>query len=138
MRLLVKKGNAQVLASIPIADEILNALTEYGLEHNLIRNANDLFDLLKEVNRGMLSATEIAPLKQYKLVKDDPHDDKYLAVAIEGNADYLVSNDHHILDLKRPVLRADRKELQICSTREMATIMAQRLLVTPRPARRSK
>ena len=33
-------------------------------------------------------------------VKDDPHDNKFLACAIEANADAVVSGDHHLLDLK--------------------------------------
>ena len=35
-----------------------------------------------------------------KVIKDDPDDDKFLAAALEGNADYIVSGDHHLLDLK--------------------------------------
>jgi putative PIN family toxin of toxin-antitoxin system len=30
----------------------------------------------------------------------DPDDDKFLEAAIEGKADYIVSRDHHLLDLK--------------------------------------
>jgi hypothetical protein len=35
-----------------------------------------------------------------KAVKADPDDDKYLAAALLGRADVLVSGDHHLLDLK--------------------------------------
>lgn len=30
----------------------------------------------------------------------DPDDDKFLEAAIQGKADYIVSQDHHLLDLK--------------------------------------
>lgn len=33
------------------------------------------------------------------VIKDDPADNKYLACAYEGEADYIVSGDHHLLDL---------------------------------------
>ena len=33
-------------------------------------------------------------------VKDDPSDDIYLACAVEGNADFIVSGDHHLTDLR--------------------------------------
>jgi putative PIN family toxin of toxin-antitoxin system len=33
------------------------------------------------------------------VIKADPTDSKYLACAHEGEADYIVSGDHHLLDL---------------------------------------
>ena len=33
------------------------------------------------------------------VIKADPTDNKYLACAHEGEADYIVSGDHHLLDL---------------------------------------
>lgn len=32
-------------------------------------------------------------------ITQDPDDDKFLACAIEGGADYIISGDHHLLDL---------------------------------------
>jgi len=32
--------------------------------------------------------------------EDDPTDNKYLACAYEGEADYIVSGDHHLLDIE--------------------------------------
>lgn len=34
------------------------------------------------------------------VIKDDPTDNKYLACAYEGEADYIVSGDHHLLDIE--------------------------------------
>ena len=34
------------------------------------------------------------------LIEDDPTDNKYLACAYEGEADYIVSGDHHLLDIE--------------------------------------
>jgi len=33
-------------------------------------------------------------------VKDDPKDNKYLSAAVEGKADFIVSGDHPLKDLK--------------------------------------
>ena len=33
-------------------------------------------------------------------IKDDPEDNKYLSAAVEGKADFIVSGDHHLKDLK--------------------------------------
>jgi hypothetical protein len=35
-----------------------------------------------------------------EVIKDDPADNKYLACAFEGEADYIVSGDHHLLDIE--------------------------------------
>ena len=43
---------------------------------------------------------EIVPGKRSVLVvKADPDDDKYLAAALEGSASFVVSGDHHLLDV---------------------------------------
>lgn len=34
------------------------------------------------------------------VIKDDPADDRYLECAVEGEADYIVSGDRHLLDLQ--------------------------------------
>lgn len=38
--------------------------------------------------------------KKVRVVKDDPEDDKYLACALEGQADFIVSGDQHLKDLE--------------------------------------
>ena len=34
------------------------------------------------------------------IIINDPSDSKYLACAYEGEADYIVSGDHHLLDIE--------------------------------------
>ena len=34
------------------------------------------------------------------VIKEDPPDNQFLACAIDGKADLIVSGDHHLLDLK--------------------------------------
>lgn len=33
------------------------------------------------------------------IIRDDPSDDRYLECAVEGEADVIVSGDHHLRDL---------------------------------------
>ena len=35
-----------------------------------------------------------------RIVKDDPTDDKFIETALNGNADYIISQDRHLLDIK--------------------------------------
>ncbi len=36
-----------------------------------------------------------------KHIKADPEDDKFLSLAVDGKADYIVSGDSHLLDVKK-------------------------------------
>ncbi len=38
--------------------------------------------------------------KQFKIIKDDPDDDKFIDCAVCCNADYIVSGDKHLINLK--------------------------------------
>lgn len=42
----------------------------------------------------------IYPDKSIKIVKDDPDDDVFIECALAAEADYIVSGDKHLLDLK--------------------------------------
>jgi predicted nucleic acid-binding protein len=35
-----------------------------------------------------------------KEIKEDPEDNKYLSAAVEGKADFIISGDHHLKDLR--------------------------------------
>ena len=58
----------------------------------------------EEVNRILLDfSTFTIPVevtKQIQVVSDDPDDDKFIECAICCNADYIVSGDRHLLNLK--------------------------------------
>lgn len=48
-----------------------------------------------------LIAIIVKPKKRLQIVKDDPADNKILEVAVEGNADLVVTMDKHLLKLKK-------------------------------------
>jgi putative PIN family toxin of toxin-antitoxin system len=45
-------------------------------------------------------ATMVEPAEQVSVVRDDPDDDKFLEAAIAGEAEFIVSGDHHLLQLR--------------------------------------
>ena len=45
-------------------------------------------------------STLVEPHKNFKVIKDDPADNKFLDCAIECNTDFIVSQDKHLLGLK--------------------------------------
>ena len=57
--------------------------------------------------------------KLLNVVADDPGDDKYLAAAVNGNADYLVSGDRHLLDIR------EYEGIRIVTPRRFLTILSE-------------
>jgi putative PIN family toxin of toxin-antitoxin system len=43
----------------------------------------------------------VEPKKKLELIKDDPDDNIVLECALEGNVDYIISGDEHLLKLKK-------------------------------------
>jgi len=60
--------------------------------------------ILKEVNDFIEKMSKIAVITPGKLkisaIKDDLSDNKILACAVESEADFIISGDHHLTDLK--------------------------------------
>jgi len=52
-------------------------------------------------------------------VPGDPDDDKYVACAIEGKAEYIITGDHHLLDLE------NREGINIITPKEFLEILLQ-------------
>jgi uncharacterized protein len=44
---------------------------------------------------------EVRPRQRLQVVKDDPEDDKFFEAALEAGAEYIITNDHHLLDIYR-------------------------------------
>ncbi len=58
----------------------------------------------KEIDEFLQKTARISIITSGKIeinqIKQDPSDNKYLAAAVEGKADFIVSGDHHLKDLK--------------------------------------
>ena len=42
----------------------------------------------------------VHPKSKFNVVKDDPDDDKIIEAAVEGKAEYIITQDNHLLKLK--------------------------------------
>lgn len=94
---LAKKGVFKAVSSTSINSEILDVLhrdyiySKYGLNEEIV---DDIASFLYEgtiLTEGSYSISK---------VKKDPADNKFIECAMEGEADYIVSGDEHLLDLK--------------------------------------
>ncbi|HHT9110037.1 MAG TPA: putative toxin-antitoxin system toxin component, PIN family [Candidatus Brocadiaceae bacterium] len=94
---LARKDVFKVVTSVSINHEILNVLhRDYiYVKYNLTEEIVD--DISAFLYEGTILTEDLYLLSK---VKKDPDDDKFLACAVEGEADYIVSGDEHLLDFK--------------------------------------
>lgn len=94
---LVREERIILLLSEAICEEILRVLTYPKIRNRLNRSDEYLAGFVERlrsvavVTPGELSLDPLAT---------DEDDTKYLVCAIEGNADYIISGDRHLKDLK--------------------------------------
>lgn len=87
------KGDFELVSSLPIVDELTSTLMNF-------KKPMTLDDIFWWRNLILKKSTIVYPKEKVNVVKDDPDDDKFIEAALEGNADYIVSQDNHLLKLK--------------------------------------
>jgi len=45
-------------------------------------------------------STMVTPTRKINVVLEDPTDDKFIECAVEGESDYIITNDKHLLKIK--------------------------------------
>jgi uncharacterized protein len=94
---LVHEGQMTLLVSPAILDEVRRVLTYPKLKKLHGRSSQEIDGFLGKLMKVALLTPGILSVSA---VKDDPSDDIYLACAVEGKADFIVSGDHHLTELK--------------------------------------
>ena len=94
---LVCEGDLALLLSPAILDELQRVLV-YPKIKKLHRRTRE------EIERFLRTLKKIAfmdpRILRVSAIIDDPSGNIYLACAVEGSADFIVSGDHHLSDLK--------------------------------------
>lgn len=89
-----QRGRCRLLISPEIFDEYLRVLT-----YPKFQLSSD--DIRRILERDVMPYSEMVRVTSHvDVVKADPADNKFLACAIDGKADAIVSGDHHLLNLK--------------------------------------
>jgi putative PIN family toxin of toxin-antitoxin system len=105
---LVKQNQVELILSPAIIREIKRILLHPRLQKYHHKTAQEIDVYFEDV---LMFAWIVEGDKPVDIIKDDPSDNKYLACAYEGEADYIVSGDHHLLDLETyqgiPVIKAN-------------------------------
>jgi putative PIN family toxin of toxin-antitoxin system len=90
---LVKDGKAILLWSRNIEAELIRVLaySKFGLTSS---------EMLPLVNHLRSHANFIEERSSIEIIKDDPTDNIFVECAVDGDADYIISGDHHLLNLQ--------------------------------------
>ncbi|KKR91788.1 MAG: putative toxin-antitoxin system toxin component, PIN family [Candidatus Levybacteria bacterium RIFCSPHIGHO2_02_FULL_39_36] len=104
-----------LIASPLILEEVEDVINRERLikYHKLTPKQRRIMEQLAELSYVVLGTVSSEEL----VVQRDPEDDKFLWCAIEGKADYIISGDHHLLDLK------EYEGVKILSPHDFLTIL---------------
>ena len=86
-----KQKSFQLVFSAEIVEEIVEKFLEMRFDSETIDNLVSSIYLLGAATEG---------LYEVSVVCDDPDDDIFIATALEGNADFIVSLNYHLRSLK--------------------------------------
>ena len=94
---LIREDKAKLLMSEEIISEIRNALLYPKILKRHGKTPEYIDGFIKKL-RVVSVMTNVG--LTIDAVKDDPSDNKYLECAVEGGADFIISGDRHLKDLK--------------------------------------
>jgi uncharacterized protein len=97
---LVLSGKLKLVISPPIIQEIQRVFHYPGIIKVIKKRKLESKELEEAVFRIMRVAHITPGAVNVEGVAADPSDDMFLAGALEGQADYIISGDHHLTDLK--------------------------------------
>ncbi len=94
----VERKEIELVLSREILDEFA-AVLDYKEIKDKIRDRN--LEMKRTIEKIISISTIVEPKEKVELVKDDPEDNKILSCAKEGGVDYLITNDKHLLSLRK-------------------------------------
>ncbi|MBC2715778.1 MAG: putative toxin-antitoxin system toxin component, PIN family [Desulfobacteraceae bacterium] len=94
---LIKHNQLELILSPSVIREIKRILLYPRLQKYHRKTAQEIDAYFEDV---LMFAWIVEGKEAVNVISDDPSDNKYLACAYEGEADYIVSGDHHLLDIE--------------------------------------
>ena len=94
---LIKKNQMEAILSPDIIKEIKRILLYPKIQKYHLKTPREIDSYFEDL---LIFSWLIEGKGPVDIIKDDPTDNKYLACAHEGEADFIVSGDHHLLDTK--------------------------------------
>ena|SRR3989338_5468644 len=88
-----KNKEIEIISSLEIVGELIETLKSFK-----IQMPEDMIEEWK--NLILKNSVLIAPSTKIDIIKEDPDDNKFLETAVDGKADFIISQDKHLLNLK--------------------------------------
>ena len=109
-----RRRDVVLLVSDAIIEEVVDVLARpfFRDKRQISRS-----DIARVKHALKMDAIVVSPNTRLEVVGDDPDDNRIVECALDGGADYIVSGDHHLLELKR------FRGIQIVTAREFLTIL---------------
>lgn len=93
----VKEDKIRLVLSHDILSEIAAVLLYPKIRKRHRQTQKEIEEFL----RNTIRVSILIPGKSHTdTIKEDPSDNKYLSAALEARADFIISGDHHLKDLK--------------------------------------
>ncbi len=93
----VENKEVELISSKELIEEYEEVINR---EEIMDKTQNKDLILNESVQKVINDSTIVEPTKKFDVVKEDPKDNKIVECAVEGNADYIISQDNHLLNLK--------------------------------------
>jgi len=87
----------ELVISREILDEYLDVIDREEIIDKVIDKKLIFSEIIDKV---LKNSTIVEPVEKLDIIKEDPDDNIVLECALAGNVDYIVTNDHHLLNLK--------------------------------------
>lgn len=90
---LWRNGKIDLISSIPIIDELIKNLKGFKIkmEENIVEEWENMI---------LENSSLVEPEEEIEIVKDDKDDNKFIEAAVTGKADYIITQDNHLLKIK--------------------------------------
>ena len=93
---LIKQNEVELVISPSVIKEIKRILLYPKIQKYHQKTAQQLDTFFDDL---LIFAWVVEGQAEIDVIQTDPTDNKYLACALDGEADYIVSGDRHLLDL---------------------------------------
>lgn len=67
----------------------------------ILERAKTRKDFQLEVDKIFKKGVKSLPTEKIDIIRDDPEDNKYLSCASETDTKFIITNDHHLLELRK-------------------------------------
>ncbi len=107
----------EILLSDEILEEFRNVLLRQEVRERFEYTEDDVSGFIETLRHAV---TIVTPVSGFKVVREYPDDDIVINTAFDGEADYIVSGDRHLRNVKR------FKNILIVSPKSMLDVIVRR------------